>query len=154
MFLLPGGNQPTNTQGILSGRWQPRGSNGPTLAGLLQALEQDGLFKVLAEPNLVAISGEEADFLAGGEIPIPIVQQGSTMSTNNVVTIQYKPFGVAVKFTPQVLSENRIRMMVQPEVSEISTDAAAAVEVSGFNIPSIETRRAKTTVELGPARAS
>jgi len=150
VFLLPGGNQPTNTQGVLTGRWQPNGPGGNTVSGLLHALEQDGLFKVLAEPNLVAISGEEADFLAGGEIPIPVLQNSAN---SNNVTIQYKPFGVAVKFTPQVLSENRIRMMVQPEVSEISTDPSAAVTTGGFNIPSINTRRAKTTVELAPGES-
>jgi pilus assembly protein CpaC len=149
VFLLPGGNAPTNTQGVLTGRWQPNGPNGNTVSGLLKALEQDGLFKVLAEPNLVAISGEEADFLSGGEIPIPVVQ-GSNGGNNNV-TIQYKPFGVAVKFTPFVLSENRIRMMVQPEVSQISS--SNAVQISGFNVPSIDTRRAKTTVELAPGES-
>ncbi len=150
VFLLPGGVSPTNTQGVLTGRWQPNGPNGNTVSGLLHALEQDGLFKVLAEPNLVAISGEEADFLAGGEIPIPVLQNSAN---SNNVTIQYKPFGVAVKFTPQVLTENRIRMTVQPEVSEISTDSSAAVTTGGFNIPSLNTRRAKTTVELAPGES-
>lgn len=116
--------------------------------GVLKALERDGLFKTLAEPNLVAISGEKAEFLAGGEIPIPTVQGGT--GTSNVA-IEYKPFGVAVQFTPYVLSENRIRMMVQPEVSEVST--ANAIVVSGFNVPSINTRRAKTTVELAPGES-
>jgi pilus assembly protein CpaC len=147
VFLLPGGQTPTNTRGILTGRWQPNGPNGNTTAGLLKALENDGLFKVLAEPNLVAVSGEEAEFLAGGEIPIPVVQ--GTGTTN--VTIEYKPFGVAVKFTPYVLSENRIRMAVQPEVSEVSTDNALVV--SGFSVPSINTRRARTTVELAPGES-
>jgi pilus assembly protein CpaC len=147
VFLLPGGQTPTNTRGLLTGRWQPNGPNGNTTAGMLKALENDGLFKVLAEPNLVAVSGEEAEFLAGGEIPIPVVQ--GTGTTN--VTIEYKPFGVAVKFTPFVLSENRIRMAVQPEVSEVSTDNALVV--SGFSVPSINTRRARTTVELAPGES-
>jgi pilus assembly protein CpaC len=147
-FLLPGGQTPTNTRGVITGLWQPNGTMGNSVAGLIKALEQDGLFKVLAEPNLVAVSGEEAEFLAGGEIPIPVVQ-GSGI--NNNVTIQYKPFGVAVKFTPFVLSENRVRMSVQPEVSEVSTDNA--VQVSGFSIPSINTRRARTTVELAPGES-
>lgn len=147
-FLLPGGRTPTNTQGVLAGRWQPNGPNGNTVSGLLKALESDGLFKVLAEPNLVAVSGEEADFLAGGEIPIPVVQ-GSGGTTN--ITIEYKPFGVAVKFTPYVLTENRIRMTVQPEVSEISADTS--VTISGTVVPGINTRRAKTTVELAPGES-
>ena len=87
-------------------------SGGTTVDSLIRALETDGLFKLLAEPNLVAVSGEEADFLAGGEIPVPIPQSGTGSSPT--VTIEYKPFGVAVKFKPFVLSENRIRMEVQP----------------------------------------
>ena len=112
VFLLPGGQVPTKTRGVLGGTWQPGGINGNTYSALIKALEEDGLFKTLAEPNLVAVSGEQAEFLSGGEIPIPVVQ-GSGGSTN--VSIEYKPFGVAVKFTPNVLSESRIRMQVQPE---------------------------------------
>ncbi|MBN8543983.1 MAG: type II and III secretion system protein family protein [Alphaproteobacteria bacterium] len=113
------------------------------LGGLIEALEQDGLFKVLAEPNLVALSGEQAEFLAGGEFPIPVPQDGDS------VTIQYKPFGVALKFTPYVLSENRIRVQVQPEVSEISNERTFTT-TDGFVAPSLITRRASTTVELAP----
>jgi pilus assembly protein CpaC len=148
-FLLPGGQTPSNTRGVFSGVWQPGGANGQSFSGLIKALEQDGLFKVLAEPNLVAVSGEEAEFLSGGEIPIPVVQNSSGSSTS--VSVEYKPFGVAVKFTPHVLGESRIRMTVQPEVSEVSN--ANAVTISGFTIPSIETRRAKTTVELAPGES-
>ncbi len=149
LFALPGGQTPSNTQGILSGVYQPKGVNGNTYSGLIKALEQDGLFKVLAEPNLVAVSGEQAEFLSGGEIPIPIVQNSS--GTTSSISIEYKPFGVAVKFTPFVLSENRIRMSVQPEVSEIS--ATNAVTFSGYKVPSIDTRRAKTTIELAPGES-
>ncbi|MFO0389660.1 MAG: type II and III secretion system protein family protein [Alphaproteobacteria bacterium] len=140
------GNPPSNTQGILIGRWQPDGPSGNTIAGALRALERDGVFKLLAEPNLVAVSGEEAEFLAGGEIPIPVVD--SSGSGTGSVSIEYKPFGVALRFTPQVLGENRVRMVVLPEVSEISSENA--ITISGFSIPSISTRRAKTTVELAP----
>ncbi len=118
------------------------------VGAVVNALERDGLIKTLAEPNLVAVSGEQAEFLAGGEIPI-LVPSNSGGSTT--ITVEYKPFGVAVKFLPDVLSENRIRMMVQPEVSEISS--ANAVTQSGFIIPSITTRRAKTTVELAPGES-
>jgi pilus assembly protein CpaC len=149
VFLLPGGQAPTNTRGILGGRWQPDGANGDTVSGLLKALERDGLFKLLAEPNLVAVTGEQAEFLAGGEIPIPVVQNSS--GTNANITIEYKPFGVAVRFTPYVLNENRIRMSVQPEVSDI--DNANSVKISGFEVPSLTTRRAKTTVELAPGES-
>jgi pilus assembly protein CpaC len=135
----------------LTTKWDPLGKGDGTITGVLKAMESDGLFKLLAEPNLVAISGEEAEFLAGGEIPIPVVQGSANEINNTSLSIEYKPFGVAVKFTPYVLSENRIRMAVQPEVSEISTENA--VLVSGFSIPSITTRRAKTTVELAPGES-
>lgn len=116
------------------------------LAGTINALERDGVLKVLAEPNLTALSGEEAQFLAGGEFPIPVPQQLGT------TTIEYKPFGVALKFTPFVLSENRLRIQVQPEVSEISNERV--IETSdGFTAPSIITRRASTTVELAPGES-
>jgi pilus assembly protein CpaC len=119
------------------------------VGAVINALERDGLIKTLAEPNLVAVSGEQADFLAGGEIPV--VTPSATGGTNATATVEYKPFGVSVKFTPDVLSENRIRMLVQPEVSEIST--ANSIVMSGFVIPSITTRRARTTVELAPGES-
>ncbi len=120
------------------------------VGAVINALERDGLIKTLAEPNLVAVSGEQADFLAGGEIPVVTPSVG-TVGTAATATVEYKPFGVSVKFTPDVLSENRIRMLVQPEVSEIST--ANSVVMSGFVIPSITTRRARTTVELAPGES-
>lgn len=116
------------------------------LAFAIDALERDGLLKVLAEPNLVALSGEEAQFLAGGEFPIPVPQQLGT------TTIEYKPFGVALKFTPYVLSENRLRIQVMPEVSEISNERVVD-SGDGFFAPSIITRRASTTVELAPGES-
>ncbi|MEJ0010804.1 MAG: type II and III secretion system protein family protein [Alphaproteobacteria bacterium] len=116
------------------------------LSALVDALEQDGLLKTLAEPNLVALSGEEAQFLAGGEFPIPVPQSlGET-------TIEYKPFGVALKFTPYVLSPNRIRIKVQPEVSSVSNDHAITI-AGGGTAPSFTTRRASTTVELAPGES-
>ncbi len=126
-------------------------SNGDGISAILTALERDNLFKVLAEPNLVALSGEEAQFLAGGEFPIPVpngIGGGSGIAN---VTIQYKPFGVSVKFTPFVLSENRIRIAVEPEVSEINNDNA--LELAGFAVPSLTTRRAQTVVELSPGES-
>ncbi len=118
-----------------------------TLTGSLDALETQGLFKVLAEPNLVALSGEQAEFLAGGEFPVPIVSGlGSAASSG----VQYKKYGVSVQFLPYVLSENRIRLAVQPEVSEL---AEAAKVIQGINIPTVTTRRAKTTVELAPGES-
>ncbi len=115
---------------------------------MIEALEQDGLFKVLAEPNLVAMSGEEAEFLAGGEFPIPVAQ-GSGGGTTT--TVEFKPYGIAVKFVPFVLTENRIRVSVQPEVSEI--DRSESTTAGGAAIPGVTTRRAKTTVELAPGES-
>jgi pilus assembly protein CpaC len=117
------------------------------LAGMIDALEQDGVIKILAEPNLTALSGEEAEFLAGGEFPIPVPQQLGT------TTIEYKPFGVALKFTPFVLSQKRLRIQVQPEVSEIDNSSNTITTTEGFSAPSIVTRRASTTVELAPGES-
>lgn len=132
-----------NTRGFVSGRYVNSAGNG--VSAMLEALERDGLFKLLAEPNLVAMSGEEAKFLAGGEFPIPMAQQ------QDQISIEYKPFGVSVNFQPTVLSENRIRIMVEPEVSEISSEGA--IKISGFDIPALKTRRAKTTLELAPGES-
>lgn len=109
----------------------------------LDALERDGMFRILAEPNLVAISGERAEFLAGGEFPIPVVQ-----GNEGQISVTFRQFGVAVQFLPIVLSEDRIRLQVQPEVSELSE--AGSISVSGFNIPALSSRRARTTIELSP----
>lgn len=128
----------------LTGSIYTPGSTG--IGAAIEALERDGLVKILAEPNLTALSGEEAQFLAGGEFPIPVPQQEGT------VTIEYKPFGVALKFTPYVLSPNRIRIQVNPEVSEISNQNSLTT-TSGYVAPSIITRRASTTVELAPGES-
>ena len=112
-------------------------------AATLRALEQQGAFHTLAEPTLTAISGESAKFLAGGEIPIP----NRTLS-NGVFqdTIQYKPVGVSLAFTPIVLSEGRISMHISTEVTE--RDDANSVINAGINVPGFKTRRTETTVEL------
>ena len=120
-----------------------KGGRSEGLGAAIEALERDGLFKVLAEPNLTALSGEEAQFLAGGEFPIKVPQ------AQGVTTTEYKPYGVALKFTPFVLSQNRIRIQVQPEVSQIDTSSSG----TGSDAPSITTRRASTTVELAPGES-
>lgn len=119
-----------------------------SVGAVLEALESQGLFKLLAEPNLVAISGEKAEFLAGGEFPIPVAQTGGSSTVN---TVQFKNFGVAVQFVPYVLSANRIRIAVSPEVSEI--DTSQSTTANGVTIPGLSTRRAKTTVELAPGES-
>lgn len=116
----------------------------------LQALVENRYVRLLAEPNLVAVSGEEASFLVGGEFPIPIVQ-GTTANSSSVVTIQYKEFGVRLDFRPLVLGEGRIRLEVAPEVSELSE--IGALQQNGFVIPGIVTRRSSTTVELGSGQS-
>ncbi len=112
------------------------------LALLIRALETRGDLKTLAEPRLVAMSGEKASFLAGGEFPVPVPQGGGT----GAVTIEFKPFGVRLDFTPTVLENGRISLKLAPEVSEL--DFAKAVSVGGFSVPSLTKRRAETTLEL------
>ncbi|WP_241255120.1 type II and III secretion system protein family protein [Altererythrobacter sp. BO-6] len=117
----------------------------------LDALEEKGLSKTLAEPTLVALSGEKANFLAGGEFPIPVLQSGGGQSTaggNGTVgiTIEFKPFGVSLGFTPTVLGDNTINLLVEPEVSSI--DEGASITVGGLRIPGLQTRRASTVLEL------
>ena len=109
---------------------------------MIDALESDGLVSVLAEPNLTTRSGQQASFLAGGEIPIPVAGE------NNSVTIQYRQFGVSLQFTPIVLSKDKISLTVLPEVSALSEDNRVST-TSGVSVPSITTRRASTTVDLG-----
>jgi len=110
----------------------------------LQALAENQYLRLLAEPKLVALSGEEASFLVGGEFPIPVVQGGLAGSTS--ISVEYKEFGVRLRFRPVVLGDGTIRLFVAPEVSSL-TDFGA-VNLAGFSIPAITTRRAQTTVEL------
>ena len=116
----------------------------------LQALAENRYVRLLAEPNLVAVSGGEATFLVGGEFPVPIVQ-GVSGTSSPVVTVQYKEFGVRLNFRPQVLGEGRIRLEVAPEVSELSE--IGALQQNGFTVPGIVTRRSSTTVELGTGQS-
>jgi len=121
---------------------------GLRISSALDALETKGLVSTLAEPTLVALSGETASFLAGGEFPIP-VSQGSNNNSNlnsSNITVEYKPFGVSLSFTPTVLADGVINLVVAPEVSSI--DPSASVIINGLRIPGLRTRRAKTTVEL------
>ncbi len=116
----------------------------------LNALENKGLSKTLASPTLVALSGERASFLAGGEFPIPVSQGNSSGGGGggggNAITIEFKPFGVSLGFTPTVLGDKVISLVVEPEVSSI--DPSASVSVNGLTVPGLQTRRASTTVEL------
>ena len=118
---------------------------GLDILGSLDIAANDGLVTILAEPNLTALSGETASFLAGGEFPIPVSQSLGT------VTIEYKQYGVGLAFTPVVLGDGRISMRVRPEVSELSNDGA--VRLNNFLVPALTTRRAETTVELGSGQS-
>jgi pilus assembly protein CpaC len=116
-------------------------ANGSTTDVMLQALEQRGIARSLAEPNLVALSGDTASFLAGGEYPIPV--SGSF----GQVTVTYKKYGVGLAFTPTVLSRGLINLKIEPEVSQIDTNHSVQV-VNGVSVPALTVRRASTTVEL------
>ncbi len=118
---------------------------GIDIAGALDLAEAQGLVTTLAEPNLTALSGETASFLAGGEFPIPLSQGLGSVS------IEYKEFGVSLAFTPIVLANGRISMRVRPEVSELSDNGA--ITLNGFTVPALTTRRAETTVELGSGQS-
>jgi pilus assembly protein CpaC len=111
----------------------------------IDALEEKGLIKILAEPNLVAMSGDTANFLAGGEFPVPTNE--TTNAGVPTITVEFKPFGVSLAFTPTVIDDDLINLVVAPEVSQIDKQTAPVV-LNGFLIPGISTRRARTTVEL------
>ena len=116
------------------------------LGATIKALQQKNVLQILAEPNLMAISGEPAHFLAGGEFPYPVVQGGAQAGTVPTVTIEFKPYGVKLEFTGFIEDNNTIRLKVAPEVS--SLDYSNAVTISGFILPALSTRRAETVIEL------
>jgi len=147
---LPASSLPTNatsSAGLLSGaspfgfaiaRWA---LGGMTIDTAINALEQQGVARSLAEPNLVALSGDTASFLAGGEYPIPV------NGTLGQVTVEYKKYGVGLAFTPTVLNQGLINLKIEPEVSQIDSNHSVEV-VSGVSVPALIVRRASTTVEL------
>jgi pilus assembly protein CpaC len=117
------------------------------LALILKLLRQNGLVTILAEPNLIALNGHHANFLAGGEFPIPVPQGGNGAA--NTTTIQFREFGVRLDFLPFLVSEERIRLSVIPEVSNIDFALGTTLVAGGDPVPGLNTRRASTTVELG-----
>ena len=112
----------------------------------LDALESKGFAKTLAEPTLVALSGETASFLAGGEFPIPVNQSGGADGGEGTITVEFKPFGVSLAFTPVVLGDRSIYLKVEPEVSSI--DPTASIRLNDIVIPGLQTRRASTALQL------
>lgn len=130
--MLPG-SQAGSTFGTFGGQ-------SDSVDGLLQALQNNGLLKILAEPNITAVTGETASFLAGGEIPIPVP------INSDLAGIEYKQFGVSLVFTPVLLPNDRISLQVRPEVSSLTS---SSVEVGGISVPGLQVRRADTVVEVG-----
>jgi pilus assembly protein CpaC len=116
-----------------------------TWSGFVDALHQENIVKVLAKPTLVALNGQEAAFLAGGEFPIPVPQ------AFGLITIQFKKFGVGLVFTPNIMDKKHISLSVAPEVSEL--DFQNALKTQGFIVPAITTRRATTTIELADGQS-
>ena len=151
--VAPGGDQGAELQidpildnfGVFSALFELGNVN---IDAFLNVLESEGLSKTLAEPTLVALSGEKASFLAGGEFPIPVAQGGGAGVAGGAqaITVEFKPFGISLGFTPTVLGDRLINLVVEPEVSSI--DPSASVTVNGLNVPGLQTRRASTTVEL------
>ncbi len=134
----------TDTFGIFRRNFNIAGLD---ILGVLDSLEEKGMAKTLAEPTLVALSGEKASFLAGGEFPIPVVQGGGGIGGNGAsITIEFKPFGVSLGFTPTILADGVINMIVEPEVSSI--DPNNSIVLNDITIPGLQTRRASTTLEL------
>ncbi|WP_164853843.1 type II and III secretion system protein family protein [Paraburkholderia kirstenboschensis] len=135
-------NLATNNAFSLFGAFK---TNNVDIQALVDALNQEGLLTVLAEPNLVALSGQTASFLAGGEFPIPVSQ------TNGAISVDFKQFGVKLDFTPTVLNSRRISLKVRPEVSQI--DTSVSVTTGGITVPGLSVRRADTTVELASGQS-
>jgi pilus assembly protein CpaC len=135
------------TKGVLTGAFS--GLNlfvfGGNAATMIKAMQTNGALRALAEPNLIAMNGQEASFLAGGEFPIPIVQGGSG-NQGSTVTIVFKEYGVRLNFKPTIIDEDHIRLELEPEVSTL--DFTNGVRFDGFVVPALRTRRAKTGVEL------
>ncbi|MEI9474969.1 MAG: type II and III secretion system protein family protein [Deltaproteobacteria bacterium] len=124
-------------------------ADGTTWTVFIDALKEEGLLKVLAEPTLITLSGKTASFLAGGEFPIPVPQ--STGAGGTTITIDYKAFGIGLSFTPTVLGNKKISMHVAPEVSEL--DFTNAITASGFVVPALTTRRVSTVIELADGQS-
>ena len=138
----------TDSFGIISRTFRAFGAN---FNVQLDALERKGAITTLAEPTLVALSGETASFLAGGEFPVPVIQNGGGgggggNGASQAITVEWKPFGVSLSFTPTVLADGVINMIVAPEVSSI--DPTASIVINNLTIPGLQTRRAKTVLEI------
>jgi pilus assembly protein CpaC len=122
----------------------------PGAQATINALEQEGFITNLAQPNLTAMSGQTASFLAGGEFPVPISGTSATTGGFPTITVEFKAFGVSLAFTPTVIDANHLNLRVRPEVSQLNlSPGGGAVVINGINIPALTLRRAETSVELG-----
>jgi pilus assembly protein CpaC len=119
------------------------------VAGVIRALEKKGILKLLAHPRLLSLSGEEASFLVGGEIPIPVSQSASGAGIN--VSVEWKEYGVKLSFLPTIIDTNLIRLKIAPEVS--SLDWANSVTFAGFEIPALRSRKADAVIELNSGQS-
>jgi pilus assembly protein CpaC len=138
---------PLSVSGNVTGIFQF--TNGATTwTAFVDALKENGLTKILAEPTLITLSGRPASFLAGGEFPIPVPQASGGGTT---ITIEYKTFGVGLNFTPTVLGNGKISMIVNPEVSDL--DFSRSVQLQGYTIPSVNVRRVSTVIELADGQS-
>jgi pilus assembly protein CpaC len=122
---------------------------GNEVAAVVEALATEGFLTVLAEPNLTAVSGQTASFLAGGEYPVPVPQSGTGSAA--VITIQYQTYGVQLAFTPTIIDANHLNLKVRPEVSELSTQGE--INFNGFVVPALTVRRAETTLDLASGQS-
>ena len=144
-----------NASNIVGGFGSGAGVGAPSVQATIRAMESAGVVRTLAEPNLTAISGESATFIAGGEFPIPAGYSCDPTTRVCTTQISFKKFGISLNFTPVVLSEGRISLRVMSEVSELSNDnsltisqAVTATSTNSVTIPSIKVRRAETTLEI------
>ncbi len=137
-FELVTGNHAANAVNTLTGSMD---MGDLSLQSKINALQERGVLEILAEPNITALSGQTASFLAGGEVPIPVPV------SNDAIGIEYKSFGVSLEFTPTLLPNDRIALRVRPEVSSLSQ--TSVVGLSNFDVPMVQVRRADTKVEVG-----
>jgi pilus assembly protein CpaC len=151
--LIINTNNPTSITNVLASNTMIVGRPlSQAISATIDALAQEGLVTELAEPDLVALSGQTASFLAGGEFPVPIA--GSSSATNGVptITVEFKSFGVSLAFTPTIVDAHHLDLRVRPEVSELSSVGAVSVPITStqtITIPALTVRRAETSVELG-----
>jgi pilus assembly protein CpaC len=143
-------NNPVTTAGELTNTLRVGKLTGEAANAILAALTQEGFVTLLAEPNLTAMSGQTASFLAGGEFPVPISGTSATTGGFPTITVEFKSFGVSLAFTPTVVDAQHLNLRVKPEVSQLNlSPQGGAVVINGINIPALTLRRAETSVELG-----